>query len=226
MAPVPALLILSLLAGSPDPSPIPLPQRPGSSGQDAAFLEDLLVSRESVRLFSDAGLSLDDVSSVLWAACGSIPGGRMTVPSAGALYPLEILLAAGSVDGLGQGLYRYSPSEGALVLLVEGDVRTGLAEACLGQPWVAVAPASVIICAHPGITASRYGERGALYVALEAGHSSQNVYLMCEALGLGTVAVGAFDDSLASAVLGLDDETTAFYVMPFGVPRVEAGRDM
>lgn len=210
------ILLAASCGEGPSPS-ITLPERPGDTAPQAALLESLLVSRRSERLFLDASITLDDVSSILWAACGTLPDGRMTVPSAGALYPLEVCLVAGSVDGIEPALYRYLPLEGVLEPLSEGDFRNALAEACLGQPWVAVAPASVVICAHPGVTASRYGDRGERYVAMEAGHSSQNVYLMCEALGLGTVAVGAFDDSLVAEVLGLDEETVALYVMPVGV---------
>jgi SagB-type dehydrogenase family enzyme len=218
------VLILSATSGDPDPTlPVQLPHRPGDPGPVAAVLEDLLVSRESARLFSGEDLTLDDVSSVLWAACGILPDGRMTVPSAGALYPLEILLAAGDVDGLAAGLYGYVPSDGTLERIRDRDVRVDLAEACLGQPWVAVAPASLIICARPDVTTSRYGSRGERYVMLEAGHSSQNVYLMCTALGLGTVAVGAFDDSLAASVLMLDEALIPIYVMPFGARSAGVG---
>lgn len=210
------ILLAASCGEGPSPSVI-LPERPGGTASQAALLESLLVSRRSERLFLDAPVPLDDVASILWAACGALPDGRMTVPSAGALYPLEVYLVAGSVEDIDPALFRYLPLDGALEPLAEGDFRNALAEACLGQPWVAVAPASVVICAHPGVTASRYGDRGERYVAMEAGHSSQNVYLMCEALGLGTVAVGAFDDSLVSFVLGLDAETVALYVMPVGI---------
>lgn len=195
-----------------------LPAMPEELPQEAEALGGLLCGRESIRLFGSRPATVDETAALLWAACGPVPGGRRTVPSAGALYPLEVYLVAGSVDGIAPALYRYMPLEGSLEQLAEGDFRNALSEACLGQPWVASAPASVVICARTSVTASRYGDRAGRYAALEAGHSSQNVYLMCEALGLGTVAVGAFDDSLAAGILMLESGVEVLYVMPFGEP--------
>ncbi|UCF19593.1 MAG: nitroreductase family protein, partial [Gemmatimonadota bacterium] len=76
---------------------------------DSAYsLERSLAERRSVREYSDESISLADVSQLLWAAHGMTHAGRgRTVPSAGALYPLEVFLVAGAVDGLEVGLYRH-----------------------------------------------------------------------------------------------------------------------
>jgi SagB-type dehydrogenase family enzyme len=147
------------------------------------------------------------------------------VPSAGALYPLVLYLVAGDVDGLEPGVYRYVTDDHSLEPVTGGDVRPALCEACLGQPWVSSAPASVVICADPSVTTSRYGDRGEMYVLIEVGHCGQNVYLACAASGLGTVAVGAFDEAAVSSVLGLTGGVRPFYVMPVGVPAAPAAPD-
>ncbi|HSB55457.1 MAG TPA: hypothetical protein VLD58_13940, partial [Gemmatimonadales bacterium] len=55
--------------------------------------------------------SLEEVSQLLWAAQGiTDEHGYRTAPSAGALYPLEIYLLVGAVDGLETGTYKYLPS--------------------------------------------------------------------------------------------------------------------
>lgn len=223
MRTVAALLVLSA-CGTGSGLPVGLPAMPGELPQEAESLGVLMCGRESVRLFGDRSATVEEAAALLWAACGSVPDGRRTVPSAGALYPLDVYLVAGSVDGIDPALYRYLPLDAALEPLAEGDFRASLSEACLGQPWVASAPASLVICARTSVTASRYGGRALRYATLEAGHSSQNVYLMCEALGLGTVAVGAFDDSLAAAVLMLEDGIDVLYVMPFGEPAARGER--
>ncbi|MBN1830106.1 MAG: nitroreductase family protein, partial [Deltaproteobacteria bacterium] len=51
------------------------------------------------------------------------------------------------------------------------------------------------------------------------GHISQNLYLQAASLGLGSVAVGAFDDGRVNQMLGLDGEnTSAMYLHCIGFP--------
>jgi nitroreductase len=65
-------------------------------------LEKALLDRRSIRDYTGDNLTLEEVSQLLWAAQGvtSEWGGR-TAPSAGALYPLELYLVVGDVEGLG-----------------------------------------------------------------------------------------------------------------------------
>ena len=66
-----------------------------------------------------------------------------------------------------------------------------------------------------------YRERAYRYALLEAGHIAQNIYLAAEAAGLGACAVGAFFDSLANQLLGVDGtEEAALYLLAVG-PRQE-----
>ena len=65
-------------------------------------------------------------------------------------------------------------------------------------------------------TTERYGDRGKRYVHIEAGHAAQNVYLQAVALSLGTVTIGAFDDSQIKEVLNLLTSQEALYIMPVG----------
>jgi nitroreductase len=54
---------------------------------------------------------------------------------------------------------------------------------------------------------------------MEAGHAAQNVHLQAEALGLGSVAVGAFDDSSVSGVLSLPENLEPVYMVTVGYCR-------
>jgi SagB-type dehydrogenase family enzyme len=65
-------------------------------------------------------------------------------------------------------------------------------------------------------TTGRYGQRGRRYVHMDAGHAGQNVCLQAEALHLGTVVVGAFDDRRVRAVLGLPEGQEPLSIMPIG----------
>jgi SagB-type dehydrogenase family enzyme len=218
-----ALLVISSSSCAAFPSTAGSVDLPAPAA-DEGFLE-LLQRRISTREFSGEPLTPALVGDLLWAACGELPDGRRTVPSAGALYPLEIYLVAGDVDSLEPGVYRYVAEDHGLELIAGGDTRPDLCRACLGQPWVSAAPASIVICADPSVTEARYGDRGERYVLIEVGHCGQNVYLACAAAGLGTVAVGAFDDAAVSSALGLTGGVRPFYVMPVGVPAVRAAAD-
>jgi SagB-type dehydrogenase family enzyme len=180
-------------------------------------VEEALLRRRSVRTYREEALALAEVAQLLWAAQGITgAGGLRTAPSAGALYPLEILVVAGNVTGLGSGVYRYHPGGHTLTRIRGGDVRKELAGAALGQKAVGEAPAVLAISAVYARTTAKYGERGIRYVHLEAGHSAQNVCLQATSLGLGTVTVGAFDDRKVHEVLGLDPGEEPLYLIPVG----------
>ncbi len=180
-------------------------------------VENALAQRRSVRVYSDASLSLLDVAQLLWAAQGiTAPGGGRTAPSAGALYPLELYVAIGAVDELDTGVYRYWPEKHELEKVKAGDARAALAAAALNQDCVEDAAIDLVLAGVYERTTERYGDRGIQYVHLEAGHAAQNVYLQAEALELGTVVIGAFDESEVARVLGLEEQSTPLYIMPVG----------
>lgn len=225
------LLVLLLVAGlglacSPDiPSPIPDSARPDfltvrlpkPSFDGDMSLEEALLRRRSVRDYVPGPLKLEDVSQLLWAAQGVTTewGGR-TAPSAGGLYPLELLLVAGAVENLSPGVYRYDPRTHELVRTRDGDVREQLAAAALDQSWVREGSISIVIAAVYERTTGKYGDRGVRYVDMEAGHAAQNVYLQATALNLGTVTIGAFQDDQVKDLLRLSQNETPLYVMPVG----------
>lgn len=198
--------------GGPDVISLPKPRAEGPLS-----LERTLLARRSVRSYSRAALSLEDVSQLVWAAQGVTGrGGYRTAPSAGALYPLETFLCAGRVEGLPAGVYKYRPQAHDLLRLAEGDVRGKLAEAALGQTWVREAAATVALAAVFRRVTGRYQQRGVRYAWMEAGHAAQNVLLQAVALGLGAVPVGAFDDRSVQRLLRMASEEEPLYLIPAG----------
>jgi SagB-type dehydrogenase family enzyme len=194
---------------------LPQPRVDGDVSLEAAIRE-----RRSVREFSRQALPLDDVAQLLWAAQGvtSRDGGR-AAPSAGALYPLELYLVAGNVATLPAGLYHYRPRGHRLQFVADGDLRKALAGAALDQYWVRSAPAVLVIAGVYERSETKYGQRARRYTHIETGHAAQNVYLQAEALGLGTVIVGAFEDAAVREVLGLPSGHAPLALMPVGYPR-------
>lgn len=183
----------------------------------ALSIEEAIQLRRSVRDFGRGTLDLTDVSQLLWSAQG-ITGrrGLRTAPSAGALYPLELYVVAGNVEGLSAGVYHYRPKTHELVSLASEDRRHALASAALNQRWVSRAPAVLVIAGVYERTEKKYGGRARRYVHMEVGHAAQNIYLQATARKLGTVMVGAFNDNEAQEVLGLPPDHKPLGLMPVG----------
>ena len=115
---------------------------PGPKTDGTMPLEQSLLKRRSVRSFQPLPLTLEQVAQLMWATQGvSSSRGDRTAPSAGATYPLEIYVAAGDVDGLAPGIYRYRPREHDMIAIREGDMRDPLTRASLRQGAIRKAPA-------------------------------------------------------------------------------------
>ena len=203
---------------------------PAYAAEGSMSVEQALAGRRSRRNFQDRAISAEQLSQILWAAYGitsprpdapNLRGGLRTTPSAGALYPLEIYVIIGNVEGIEPGVFRYISEEHKLIRIADGDVRSELSDAALGQRAVREAPASIFYSAVFSRMTTRYGERGIRYAYIELGHSAQNVYLQAEALGLGTVAIGAFNDSSVRQILNLPSYEEPLYIMPIGYSQID-----
>jgi len=190
---------------------LPAPDRTGTRP-----LESLMQARLSVRQFAPDTLDARQLGQLLWATCGitqRLGFAHRTVPSAGALYPLELYLLTA------RGVAHYDPFEHALTWTQRKDHRADLARATLGQKSVQEAPAVIVIAAEPQRTARKYEERAERYVFMEAGFACQNLLLEATALGLGGVPIGAFYDEEVADVLGLPGERRPLLLVPVGRPR-------
>ncbi len=200
---------------------LPLKRSINNSG-----LIKVLRKRRSIREYTSKPLSLDDLSIILWAAQGitSKKEGLRTAPSAGATYPMEIYthvskegVTMGEDGYIDSGLYHYDPLRHTITMVKPGDHREQLYRASLYQECIMSAPVHIVITGIFDRTTSRYGEHeGTKYVYMEAGHVSQNIYLMVTALKLGTVAVGAFEETRVKEILGIPNESRVLYIMPVG----------
>lgn len=202
---------------------LPEPQKEGKMS-----VEESLQNRRSVRRYKDEPITLEELSQVLWAAYGLtreidggpefLRGGLRAAPSAGALYPLDIYVVASNVTGLDtNGIYFYNSQHHTLSLIKSGDYSEKLIDAAGGQMFVGQAPATLVYSAIYNRTTKKYGKRGReRYVCMDLGHSGQNVYLQCTALGLGTCAVGAFSDLKLRALINMTRHEEPLYIMPIG----------
>lgn len=198
-------------------------QLPKPSFEGKFSLEEAIKKRRSERDFKERALTKKELSQILWAAQG-ITGEKWqillrSVPSAGALYPLEIYVVIGKIEDFESGIYHYRSESHSLEKILNGDKREKLTEAALGQESILKAPITLVISAVFERTTLKYGERGKGYVLIEAGHTAQNAILQATSLGLAACPIGAFDDETVSKVLNLKKEETPLYILPIGYPR-------
>ena len=200
---------------------LPAPTSLKLSPQDIFFV---FANRRSRRRFALEPLSLPELSFLLWATQGVHKVIRdgvatlRTVPSAGARHPLETYLAIHRVQGLTSGLYRYLPLTHKLCFLRKDETLPHkIADAALGQTFVGEAAVVFVWTAVPYRTEWRYHVLSHKVIAIDAGHVCQNLYLACEALGLATCAVAAYNQKKMDELLGVDghDEFT-LYLAPVG----------
>jgi SagB-type dehydrogenase family enzyme len=177
-------------------------------------LEEALYNRRSIRQYSDSALPLSDVSQLLWAAQGITENstGQRTAPSVQSIYPLEVYLIAGNVEGLAPGIYRYSPEGHALITIKEGDLRAELG----GRPDSQKAPIDIVIAANYSKMPAQFGAEGTKWIYLECGHAAQNVCLQATALNLGTATMAGFAEDQLKGLLDLPAEKGILYLMPVG----------
>lgn len=203
------------MPGGPSPDiALPAPATDGGLALEAA-----VARRRSIRDFAGRALTIVHLSQLLWSAQG-ITGrqGQRTAPSAGAMYPLETLVMAGTVAGLGAGAYRYGPGNHALSPGPPTDGRRGLAHAALGQMWIADAPVILVLGAAAARTRQRYQSRAGRYIHMEVGHAAQNVCLQAVSMGLGATVVGAFHGDPVKALLGMAGDEKPYALIPVGWP--------
>ncbi len=182
-----------------------------------------VAGRESVRDYSAAALSLEELAALLWATQGvrevlNAATALRTVPSAGARHAFETYLAVDRVTSLRPGLYRYLPFDGQLAqLTTDAQIGRKAAAACLGQAFVAAAAVTFFWTVLPARMEWRYDRAAHKVLALDAGHVCQNLYLACQGLGAGTCAIAAYDQDACDRLLGVDgDEEFTLYIAPVG----------
>ena len=206
----------------PDARIIKLPER-NSWTITPCDLLTAIADRQSHRKFNVDPLTLEELAFLLWATQGvreklHEAAVLRTVPSAGCRHPFETYLAVQRVKGLDNGIYRYLPLDNALVYEREVTNLPGdLTAATRGQRFTGQSAVTFIWTVIPERTEWRYAEASYKVIALDAGHVCQNLYLACEAIGAGTCAIAAYNQTLADELLGVDgDKEFCIYIAPVG----------
>ena len=172
-------------------------------------LMQALSDRKSRREFSDEQLSLEELSTLLWAANGiNREDGRRTAPSAVNAQDIDIYVCMAS------GAYLYDAKQSQLTRITTEDLRPAVA----AQQQIE-APIFLVLVAD----VSRYPEglasqRQAVerLACMDAGYVSGNIGLYCSAAQLATVPRASMDKEALTKALNLKDTQILVLNNPVG----------
>lgn len=174
-----------------------------------ATLMQALSERQSVRDFSDRMLSLEELSSLLWAANGvNREDGRRTAPSAVNAQDIDIYVC------LASGAYLYDAKQSQLVRVSTDDLRPAVAGR---QPMAA--PVFLVMVGDIARYPQGLASQRALvesFAAMDAGYVSGNIGLYCAAAKLATVPRASMDKETLTKALGLKDTQILLLNNPVG----------
>lgn len=170
--------------------------KPDSTG--GTTVDEALWRRATSREYGGEALSLEELSGVVWAAAGiNRPAdGRLTAPSALALYPIRVYAF------LPGGVYRYDPTAHRLDRVKACDCRS-LAGT---QPFVAAASLNLVYIADLSVYEGRQipAEHVRYLCGQDAAGYAQNANLYAAGHGLKAVTRGSAPTEELLALLGLD----------------------
>ena len=180
--------------------------------ETGATLLQALQKRASTREYTADGLTLEQLSGVLWAASGENRPGRLTAPSAMALYPIRTYAV------LAQGIYLYDAPSHSLTRVAEGDHRrlAGM------QDFVYTAPLNIIYVADLAAYAGRYDgmpEADQLRLcSMDAMGQCQNANLWSCGNGMASVTRAMADGPAFLKAIGAPETYRFILAQTVGIP--------
>ena len=174
-------------------------------------LMQVLKDRQSRRDISpDKKLSLQELSNLLWAACGinRPDSGKRTAPTASNLQEIDVYAATA------EGVFLYDAKGHKLDPVLQEDVR----QAAGKQSFVQMAPVVLVFVVDEARMGRRSESDRVFYAATDTGFVSQNVYLYCASEGLATVVIGMVDKPALAAKMKLRPGQKVILTQPVGYP--------
>lgn len=138
----------------------------------------------------------------------------------GALYPIEVYVVCGEMNGFKAGVYHFAPREFALVKLRDGDHRGYLASIVGSgdKEGVTSAPFTIVFTSLAWRNAWKYEERSYRHWFWDCGVIAANLLAVCASEGLKARLITGFIDKEVDGLLGLEKEKEATVALsPVGI---------
>lgn len=163
-----------------------------------------LEQRRSIRKWKDTPISEQELSNLLWAACGITkkPYGNVkskrTAPSACNSQEIRVYVL------LEKGGFLYNEEHHQLTKIIAQDIRefTGTQKMMKAAPMGLVFVADLSRMKSPFL---RSMEAKKFSAWVDTGYISQNVYLYCVAANMGTVALSLVDRAKLHKLMNLEE---------------------
>ena len=181
-------------------------QLPQPDMQLNVTLTEALQKRRSDREFNaDRDITDQQLSQILWAACGVNRPDRklLTIPTAVNAQDIQVYVCRKD------GVALYQPYDNTLKKVSGEDIRPLLAER---QQNMKSAPVFLLIVSDQ----EKFRHNAEVYGAMDAGYASQDICLMCAALGLKTVPRAMMNKEAVAKALGLGDKQILELNHPIG----------
>lgn len=157
---------------------------------------------------------LSRLASILYYSAGvtkhkTYPGGELyfrAAACAGALYPTEVYVVCGDLDGLPAGVYHFNPGDFALRALREGDFRGVLARSTGDEPRITSAPVTLIFTSISWRSTWKYRDRAYRYHYWDNGMIAANALAMAAAHELPAEVVMGFNEEDVNKLIGIDGQ--------------------
>jgi nitroreductase len=197
-------LMIGAGAFAQDVIPLPQPKWDDKNGGKATLVE-VLKNRRSEREYSKEALSDQVLSNVLWAACGINRPAEKKITAPSAINAQDVIVFVCRSDGA----FRYDALNNTLIKVSSKDLRKDVAA---NQAFSAVAPVSLVLVSDLNKFRSPRAELG----AMDAGYVSENICLICTAMGLKTVPRATMNKEVLAKELGLIDNQILELNHPIG----------
>ncbi|MCS7110217.1 MAG: SagB/ThcOx family dehydrogenase, partial [Candidatus Caldarchaeum sp.] len=195
---------------TPLPKDIPKPERP-------------IFTSFAHQTSSKEAMDLKALASVLFFTAGITRAVRYVdgvhyfraAPATGALYPIEVYVVAGDVEGLEPGVYHFDPKTFGLNVLRQGDYRGFLAR--YSHSLASESNAVAVFTSIPWRNAWKYRERSYRHWFWDSGVMLANMFTCCNAFGLRSFFAAGFVDEQVNRLVGVDGvKESAVVVAPLG----------
>ena len=163
-------------------------------------LMEAVNNRQSSREFTNATLTHQQLSDMLWIACGYNRPDKRTVATALNRQEMSAYVITP------EAVYRYEPKENKLIHINSGDHRGVSAM----QDYSKEAPLNV------ALVADLAKQDKDIFAGMTVGALSNNIYLWCASEGLKTVVRASFDQEGLKKALKLNDKETVLLVQTVG----------